>query len=46
MCVKPPEISPGKWGAPKYQEFILKPEDFDHWERKWWDRVEQYYKEN
>ena len=46
MCVKPPEISPGKWGTPQYQEFILKPEDFGYWEKKCWDRVEQYYKQN
>lgn len=46
MCVKPPEISPGKWGQPQYQEFILTPDKFDFWERKWWDRVEQYYREN
>ena len=31
---------------PKYQEFILKPEDFNYWERRWWDRVEQYYSQN
>lgn len=31
---------------PKYQEFILKPEDFGYWERRWWDRVEQYYSQN
>jgi genome maintenance exonuclease 1 len=31
---------------PQYQEFILKPEDFAYWEAKWWDRVEQYYKQN
>jgi genome maintenance exonuclease 1 len=31
---------------PTYQEFILKPEDFSYWEAKWWDRVEQYYKQN
>jgi hypothetical protein len=46
MCVKPPEISPLVWGEPTYQEFILKPEDFSHWEAKWWDKVEQYYKQN
>jgi genome maintenance exonuclease 1 len=28
---------------PKYQEFVLKPEDFAYWERRWWDRVEEYY---
>jgi hypothetical protein len=31
---------------PKYQEFILKPEDFAYWEGKWWDRVELYYSKN
>ncbi len=31
---------------PKYQEFILKPEDFSYWEKRWWDRVEQYYRNN
>ena len=31
---------------PKYQEFILKPEDFSYWERRWWDRVEEYYSKN
>jgi genome maintenance exonuclease 1 len=31
---------------PQYQEFILKPSDFDYWEKRWWDRVEQYYREN
>jgi genome maintenance exonuclease 1 len=45
MCVKPPEISPLVWGEPTYQEFILKPEDFSYWEAKWWDKVEQYYKQ-
>ena len=43
MCVAPPEISPGIWGEPKYQEFILTPEDFNYWEHQWWDRVELYY---
>jgi genome maintenance exonuclease 1 len=47
MCVKPPEI--GKtltWGEPEYQEFILTPKEFPHWENQWWARVEQYYREN
>lgn len=43
MCVKPPEISPGVWGDPQYQEFILEPNMFSFWENKWWDRVEMYY---
>jgi len=46
MCVKPPEITPMVWGEPAYQEFILKPEDFNYWEDQWWQRVEQYYKQN
>jgi hypothetical protein len=45
MCIKPPEIKPLIWGDPVYQEFILKPEDFSYWEAKWWDKVEQYYKQ-
>ena len=31
---------------PKYQEFILKPEDFNYWENRWWSRVEEYYSKN
>jgi genome maintenance exonuclease 1 len=46
MCVKPPEIAPGVWGEPQYQEFILKPEDFDYWQERWCKRVEEYYKLN
>ena len=46
MCVKPPEIAPMTWGEPAYQEFILKPEDFSYWETQWWNKVEQYYKQN
>jgi hypothetical protein len=46
MCVKPPEISPMVWGTPVYQEFILTPDRFDHWEAEWWNRVEQYYAQN
>jgi genome maintenance exonuclease 1 len=46
MCVKPDEVSPGTWGEPQYQEFILEPTDFDYWTNRWYDRVEQYYREN
>lgn len=46
MCVKPPEVSPGRWGDTKYQEFILTPDKFDFWANKWWDKVEQFYREN
>jgi hypothetical protein len=44
MCVRPPEIEPGKWGEPEYQQFILEPKDFDMWTNRWCDRVSQYYK--
>jgi hypothetical protein len=43
MCVKPPEIAPGEWGNPQYQEFVLEPRNFDHWHQRWIERVEQYY---
>lgn len=43
MCVRPPEIAPGQWGEPQYQQFVLEPKDFDMWVGKWCDRVEQYY---
>jgi genome maintenance exonuclease 1 len=43
MCVRPPEISPGQWGDPQYQQFILESKDFDYWSHRWFDRVEQYY---
>lgn len=46
MCVKPPELSPGIWGDPTYQQFELNSTLFDYWEEKWWDRVEQYYRDN
>jgi genome maintenance exonuclease 1 len=45
MCVKPP-LDPNTLEPlerPKYQEFILKPEDFAHWEQQWWKRLELYY---
>lgn len=43
MCVRPPEIAPGQWGDPQYQQFVLEPADFDMWSNRWYDRVEQYY---
>jgi genome maintenance exonuclease 1 len=27
----------------QYQQFDLWPDDFKHWESKWWDRVYEYY---
>lgn len=46
MCVKPTETTDGAWSDPEYQEFILKPEDFDYWTERWCDRVSQYYRLN
>jgi ATP-dependent exoDNAse (exonuclease V) beta subunit len=46
MCVKPPEISPGVWGDPQYQQFILEPADFDYWTEEWCKRVSEYYRLN
>lgn len=44
MCVRPPEIAPGQWGDPVYQEFILTPDKFDYWTGRWCDRVSEYYR--
>lgn len=44
MCVRPPEIEPGKWGEPQYQQFILESKDFDMWTDRWCTRVSEYYK--
>ena len=44
MCVKPDTDSMGNLlTQPVYQEFILKPEDFDYWADQWWRRLELYY---
>lgn len=44
MCVRP-EVDDQQniIRAPQYQEFVLKPEDFDRWEQEWWKRLELYY---
>jgi len=47
MCVQPKLNEKLEMiDVPVYQEFILKPGDFSYWEKKWWDRVEEYYKYN
>ena len=44
MCVKPPVDEMGNpLKRPEYQEFVLKPEDFDYWSDQWWRRLELYY---
>jgi genome maintenance exonuclease 1 len=39
MCVKPET----EHDDPVYQEFVLEPKDFDHWQDQWMRRVELYY---
>jgi len=44
MCVRPEmDDQHNIIKPPQYQEFILKPDDFDRWEQQWWKRLEQYY---
>jgi hypothetical protein len=44
MCVRPEMDEQHRITKPPvYQEFLLTPEDFDHWEQEWWKRLEQYY---
>jgi genome maintenance exonuclease 1 len=44
MCVKPPVDEMGNpLARPQYQEFVLRPEDFDYWADQWWRRLELYY---
>jgi hypothetical protein len=44
MCVKPPVDDMGNpLARPVYQEFILRPEEFDYWADQWWRRLELYY---
>ncbi len=44
MCVRPDmDDQHNIIKPPQYQEFVLKPEDFDYWEQQWWKRLELYY---
>ena len=44
MCVKPDTNEMGQIiTEPVYQEFVIEGDDFDHWRKQWWMRVEQYY---
>lgn len=44
MCVRPEvDAQFNITKPPEYQEFVLEPEDFDHWEQQWWRRLELYY---
>lgn len=44
MCVRPDTDAQGNIVTPpQYQEFVLQPAEFDHWEQQWWRRLELYY---
>lgn len=44
MCVKPDTNEMGQIiTEPVYQEFVIEGDEFDHWRKQWWARVEQYY---
>lgn len=44
MCVRPETDYQGNIVKPPlYQEFVLAPAEFDHWEQQWWQRLELYY---
>jgi hypothetical protein len=44
MAVKPEVNEMGELQSdPIYQEFIIEGEEFEHWRKQWWHRVEQYY---
>lgn len=45
MCVAPKETSPGVWNKPEYQEFIVEGTEFDSYTQKWYNRLEEYYKQ-
>lgn len=42
MCVRPAGNSATI--TPQYQEFVIEGDEFEMWQAKWLDRVEQYYK--
>ncbi len=43
MCTQPKKLDDGSFATPEYQEFILEPNEFDHWRNEWMKRVELYY---
>lgn len=44
MCVKPKvDAQFNIIEPPQYQEFIIEGEEFDHYAREWWKRVEQHF---
>lgn len=45
MCVAPKETRSGVWDKPEYQEFIIEGTEFDSYTQKWYNRLEEYYKQ-
>lgn len=44
MAVKPETDEMGNvMTTPEYQEFIIDGDEWEHWRRQWWKRVEEYY---
>jgi len=44
MCVRPTESEPGIYtNPPEYMEFVIEGDEYEHWRKEWWKRVEQYY---
>lgn len=44
MCVRPDmDDQHNIIKSPQYQEFVLESQEFDAWEQRWWQRLEQYY---
>ena len=43
MAVRPKEISPGVFSRAEYQQFELKPQDFNKYQDMWLNKVEEYY---
>ena len=44
MAVRPKEIEPGIYSKAEYQQFDLWPDEFNKWQDRWLDKVEEYYK--
>lgn len=45
MCAAPKEISPGLYEKPIYQEFIIEDKEFDYYTDKWYQKLEEYYRQ-
>jgi genome maintenance exonuclease 1 len=43
MAVQPKLLEDGSYSKPEYLEFIVEAEEFAHWTKEWYKRVELYY---